>query len=146
MSRCCLSDVNPQNNPTTSPATAERKFTKLGSKRKQVLKVFYQVWVFQADRKSRMAALVSDCLGHFQLLLCNRNFTKLGEKQVLNNLYQVCLLSGRSENKDCHPGFWLSETFHFRFLLCNLWTEFDKNWQEASTRQRPLPSLCFSGR
>ena len=33
---------------------------------------------------------------------------------------------------------------HFRHLLWNCWTEFDKTWQEARS-QRPLPSLCFSG-
>ena len=34
---------------------------------------------------------------------------------------------------------------HFRLLLWNCWTEFNKTWQEAKS-QRPLPSLCFSGR
>ena len=34
---------------------------------------------------------------------------------------------------------------HFRLLLWNRWTEFNKTWQEARA-QRPLPSLCFSGR
>ena len=34
---------------------------------------------------------------------------------------------------------------HFRLLLWNDWTEFNKTWQEARS-QRPLPSLCFSGR
>ena len=34
---------------------------------------------------------------------------------------------------------------HFRLLLWNRWTEFNKTWQEARS-QRPLPSLCFSGR
>ena len=34
---------------------------------------------------------------------------------------------------------------HFRLLLWNRWTEFNETWQEART-QRPLPSLCFSGR
>ena len=34
---------------------------------------------------------------------------------------------------------------HFRLLLCNRWTEFNETWQEARS-QRPLPSLCFSGR
>ena len=33
---------------------------------------------------------------------------------------------------------------HFRLLLWNLWTEFNKTWQEART-QHPLPSLSFSG-
>ena len=34
---------------------------------------------------------------------------------------------------------------HFRLLLWNRWTEFNKTWQEARS-QSPLPSLCFSGR
>ena len=34
---------------------------------------------------------------------------------------------------------------HFRLLLWNRWTELNKTWQEARS-QRPLPSLCFSGR
>ena len=34
---------------------------------------------------------------------------------------------------------------HFWLLLWNRWTEFNKTWQEARS-QRPLPSLCFSGR
>ena len=34
---------------------------------------------------------------------------------------------------------------HFRLLLWNRWTEFNKTWQEARSL-RPLPSLCFLGR
>ena len=34
---------------------------------------------------------------------------------------------------------------HFRLLLWNRWTEFNETLQEARS-QRPLPSLCFSGR
>ena len=34
---------------------------------------------------------------------------------------------------------------HFRLFLWNRWTEFNETWQEARS-QRPLPSLCFSGR
>ena len=34
---------------------------------------------------------------------------------------------------------------HFRLLLWNGWMEFNETWQEARF-QRPLPSLCFSGR
>ena len=46
--------------------TAERNSTKLD--RKQHLNVLYQVCVFQADRKNKMAALASDWLRHFRLL------------------------------------------------------------------------------
>ena len=51
--------------------TAERNSTKLN--RKQDLNVFYQVCVFWADRKNKMAALASDWLRHFRLLLWNRH-------------------------------------------------------------------------
>ena len=50
--------------------TAERNSMKLD--RKQDLNVLYQVCVFGADRKNKMAALASDWLGHFRLLLWNR--------------------------------------------------------------------------
>ena len=53
-----------------SSETAERNSTKLD--RKQNLNVLYQVCVFQADRKNKMAALASDWLRHFRLLLWNR--------------------------------------------------------------------------
>ena len=53
-----------------SSVTADRNSTKLD--RKQDLNVLYQVCVFLADRKNKMAALASDWLRHFQLLLWNR--------------------------------------------------------------------------
>ena len=34
---------------------------------------------------------------------------------------------------------------HFQLLLWKRWREFKETWQEARS-QRPLPSLCFSGR
>ena len=49
--------------------TAERNTTKLD--RKQDLNVLCQACVFRADRKSKIAALASDWLRHFRLLLCN---------------------------------------------------------------------------
>ena len=53
-----------------SSETAERNLMKLD--RKQDFNVLYQVCVFRADRKNKMAALVSDGLRHFRLLLWNR--------------------------------------------------------------------------
>ena len=53
-----------------SSETADRNSTKLD--RKQDLNVLYQVCVFWADRKNKMAALASDWLRHFRLLLWNR--------------------------------------------------------------------------
>ena len=53
-----------------SSETAERNSMKLD--RKQDHNILYQVCVFQADRKNKMAALASDVLRHFRLLLWNR--------------------------------------------------------------------------
>ena len=53
-----------------SSETAERNSTKLY--RKQDLNALYQVCVFRADPKNKMAALASDWLRHFRLLLWNR--------------------------------------------------------------------------
>ena len=50
--------------------TAKLNSTKLD--RKQDLNVLYKVCVFWADRKNKMAALASDWLRHFRLLLWNR--------------------------------------------------------------------------
>ena len=175
-----------------SSETAERNSTKLD--RKQDLNVLYQVCVFRADRKNKMAALAVDVLRNFWLLLWNR-WTELNETwqeaRSQRPLPSLCF-SGRSKKQDGRPGFWLAETFstsplkplngiqrnltgskistsstkfvfigtigknkmaalasdwlrHFQLLLWNRWTEFNEYWQEARS-QRPLPSLCFSGR
>ena len=50
--------------------TAEQNSTKFD--RKQDLNVLYQVCVFRADWKNKMAALAFDWLRHFRLLLWNR--------------------------------------------------------------------------
>ena len=72
-----------------------------------------------------------------------RNSTKLDRKQDLNVLYQVCVFRADRKNKMAAlASDWLR---HFRLLLWNCWTEFNETWQEARS-QRPLPSLCFSGR
>ena len=72
-----------------------------------------------------------------------RNSTKLDRKQDLNALYQVCVFRANRKNKMATlASDWLR---HFRLLLWNHWTEFTETWQEARS-QRPLPSLCFSGR
>ena len=71
-----------------------------------------------------------------------RNSKKFDRKQDLNVLYQVCVFRADRKNKMAPLGSdWLR---HFRLLLWNCWTEFNKTWQEAWS-QRPLPSLCFSG-
>ena len=91
--------------------TAEWNSTKLD--RKQDLNVLYQVCVFRADRKNKMAALASDWLKHFRLLLWNRwaEFNEtLQEARPQRPLPSLCF-SGRSEKQDGRPGLWLAETF-----------------------------------
>ena len=71
------------------------------------------------------------------------NSTKLDRKQDLNVLYQVCVF--RADWKNKMAALASDWPRHFRPLLWNRWTEFNETWQEARS-QRPLPSLCFSGR
>ena len=81
--------------------------------RKQDLNVLYQVCVFRADRKNKMAALASDWLRHFQLLLWNRGmeFNEIWqEARSQRPLPSLCFLS-RSKKQDGRPGLWLTETF-----------------------------------
>ena len=125
-----------------SSETAEWNSMKLD--RKQDLNVLNQVCVFRADRKNKMAALASDWLRHFRLLLWNR-WTEFNEtwQEARSQcpLPSLCFL-GRSEKQDGRPGSdWPR---HFWLLLWNRWTEFNETWQEARS-QCPLPSLCFSG-
>ena len=40
-----------------------------------------------------------------------QNSTKLGRKQDLNALYQVCVFQADRKNQDGRPGLWLAETF-----------------------------------
>ena len=74
-----------------SSETAERNSTKLD--RKQDLNVLYQVCVFLADRKNKMAALplISWDIFDFSSETAERNTRKLDRKQDLNVLYQVCV-------------------------------------------------------
>ena len=81
--------------------------------RKQDLNILYQVCVFRADRKNKMAALASDWLRHFRLLLWNR-WTEFNgtwqEARSQRPLPSLCF-SSRSERQDGRPGLWLAETF-----------------------------------
>ena len=94
-----------------SSETAERNLTKLD--RKQDLNVLYQVCVFRADRKNKMATLASDWLRHFRLLLWNRwtEFNETWQEARYQRLLPGLCFSGRSEKQDGRPGLWLAETF-----------------------------------
>ena len=94
-----------------SSETTEQNSTKLV--RKQDLNVLYQVCVFRADRKNKMAAVASDWLRHLRLFLSNR-WTEFNEtcKEAISwrPLPSLCF-SGRSEKQDGRRGLWLAEIF-----------------------------------
>ena len=126
-----------------SSEAAKRNSMKLD--RKQELNVLYQVCVFRADRKNKMAALASDWLRHFRLLLWNRwtEFYETSQEARSQRPLPSCVFRAYRKNKMVAlASDWLR---HFRLLLWNRLTEFNETWQEARS-QRPLPSLCFSSR
>ena len=94
-----------------SSETAKRNSKKLD--RNQDLNVLYQVCVFRVDPKNKMAALASDWLRHFRLLLwnrwmkCNETWQEARSQRPLPSL----CFSGQSEKQDGRPGLWLAETF-----------------------------------
>ena len=94
-----------------SSETAEQNSTKLD--RKQDLIVLYQVCVFRADRKNKMAALASDWVRHFRILLWNRwtEFNETWQEARSQCPLPSLCFSGRSEKQDGRPGLWLAETF-----------------------------------
>ena len=91
--------------------TAKPNSTKLD--RKQDLKALYQVCVFRADRKNKMAALASDWLRHFRLLLWNRwiEFNETWQEARSQSPLPSLCFSDRSEKQDGRPCLWLAETF-----------------------------------
>ena len=90
---------------------AERNSIKLD--RKQTLNVLYQVCVFRADLKKKMAALASDWLRNFRLLLWNRRteFNETWQEARSQHPLPSLCFSGQSEKQDGRPSLWLAETF-----------------------------------
>ena len=92
-----------------------------------------------------MAALASDWLRHFQLLLWNRwtEFNETWQETRSQRPLPNCVFCADRKNKMAAlASDWLR---HFWLLLWNRWTEFNETLQEARTK-RPLPSLCFLDR
>ena len=91
--------------------TAEGNSTKLDSKVDH--NVLYQVCVFRVDRKNKMAALVSDWLRHFRLLLWNgwMEFKETWQEARSQRPLPSLWFLGWSEKQDGRPGLWLAETF-----------------------------------
>ena len=70
------------------------------------------VFFFQAYQKFKMAALVSNWLRHFRLLILYngicRNFTQAARSQRPLHFF---LFSARSENQDDRPSLWFADAF-----------------------------------
>ena len=100
-----------------SSETAEPNGKKLN--RKQDLKVLYQVSVFRADRKNKMAAIASDLLRRFWLFLwnCWKEFDETWQEARSQCPLASLCFSGRSENQDGCPGLWLVVTRLLRHLF-----------------------------
>ena len=83
--------------------TTERKSTKLD--RKQDLNFLYQVCVFRADQKNKMASPASDWLRHFRLFLWNHlTEFKVTWQEARSQSFLQSLFSGHSEKQDGCPG------------------------------------------
>ena len=124
--------------------TAKWNSTKLD--RKQDLNVLYKVCVFRADWKNKMAALASDWLRHFRLLLwkCWTEFIKTWQEARSQSPLPKFVFFGLIGKRRWLP--WpLDWLRHFWLPLWNRWAEFNETWEEARS-QRQIPSLCFSGR
>ena len=107
---------------------------------------------FWADRKNKMAArpLIGWGIFDYSSETAERNSTKLDRMQDLNVLYQVCVFRADRKNKmaarslisrdifDCS-----SETAEWSSTKLDRMQDLNVLYQRS---QRPLPSLCFSGR
>ena len=122
--------------------TAERNSTKLD--RKQDLNALYQVCVFRADRKNKIAALASDCLRHiltFPLKPLNGIQRKWQEARSQRPLPSLCF-SGRSEKQNGRPGLWLSETY---FDFSSETAEWNSTKMTGSQISTPSTKFVFFG-
>ena len=106
-----------------SSETIKQNSTKLD--RKQDLNVLYQVCVFRADQKIKMAALASDWLRHFRLLLWNRwmEFNETWQEARSQCPLPSLCFSGRSEKQHGRPGLWMAKTFSTSPLKPLIWIE-----------------------
>ena len=100
--------------------TSERNSTKLD--RKQDLNFVSQVCVFRADRKNKMAALASDWLRRFRLLLWNRwtEFNETWKEAKTQGLLPSLYFSGRWVNKNFRPGWSVKKVAHCT-LVHDMW-------------------------
>ena len=116
--------------------------------------VMHKVFLVHLSRRLKCTIVIMRCpssvrpsltfhIFNFSSETAEQNSTKLDRKQDLNVLCQFCVFWVDRKNKmGALASDWLR---HFRLLLWNRWMKFNETWQVARS-QRPLPSLCFSGR
>ena len=102
-------------------------------------------FVFYGLIGKKMAALASDLLRHFRILLWNCWMESNETLQEAKSQCPLpsCVFRADWKNKIAAPAFDLLR--HFRLLLWSRWTGFNETWQDARS-QCPLPSCVFSGR
>ena len=94
-----------------SSETAEYNSTELD--RKEDLNVLYQVCVFGADRKNKMAALTPDWLRHFRLLWnCWTEFNETWQEARSQHLLPSLCFSGQWVNKNFCLGWSVKKVAH----------------------------------
>ena len=95
-----------------SSETAERNSMKLD--RKQDLNILHQVCISRADRKNKMATLVSDWLRHFRLLLwnCWTEFKETWQEARSQCPLPSLCFSSQSEKQDGRPGLSAKKVAH----------------------------------
>ena len=127
-----------------SSETTEQNSTKLG--RKQHLNVLYQVLCFSGrweKQDGRPGLWLAETFSSSSLKPLNGFQRNLTGSNISTSPTKFCVFCADRKNKMAAlASDWLR---HFQLLLWNHWMEFNGTWQEA-TSQRPLPSLCFSGR
>ena len=107
---------------------------------------FFYALCFRADRKNKMATLVSDWLRHFWLLLWN-HWTKFNETwqeaRSQHPLPSLCFWADRKNKMAALASDWLK---HFQLLFWNHWMACNETWlEERSQCPLPLPSSFFLG-
>ena len=122
--------------------TAERNSTNLD--RKQDLNALYQVCVFRADRKNKMAAwrLIGwDIFDFFSETVWMEFKETWQESRSKRPLPSLCF-SSRSEKQDGRPGLWLAETFSTSPLKPLNWIQWNFTGSKIST---PSTKFVFFG-
>ena len=134
--------ADPKNKMATRPLIGFRVFDFSSERnlmildRNQDLNVFYQVWVFRADRKKqdgRSSFWLAEKFSISPLKPLNGIQRNLRGSKISTSFYQVCIIRTDREKKTRWPP-WYDWLRHFWLLSnCSLYKmEFNETWQKAS--------------